>query len=305
MGWPLRMYEPSQIVFGTVRCLHGRLLLRPSSRTNDVLGGVLARAVRQFGVELFAFSFASNHLHLLVRAPRGNLPQFMQYLLSNISKKIGALVNWRGSFWERRYSAEPVLDEGALLDRLRYIVSHGAKEGLVRTCEEWPGLSCLPDLQGRPPRQFSWFDWSQRWRARSGKGVPDRFDPRFVAEETLELRPLPLSRFSHPSAWRRFLKRTLNAVNRQARRAHPHVLGRDGVLAQDPHHRPQRPKRTRRPWCHAASAQLKAQFREQYLAFRAGFAEASARWRRGDLSAVFPDYAFRPFLRPRLPALVA
>jgi len=305
MGWPLRMYEPSQILFGTVRCLHGRLLLRPSARTNDVLGGVLARAVRKFGVELFAFAFASNHLHLLVRTPRGNLPQFMQYLLSNISKKVGALVDWRGSFWEHRYSAEPVLDEEALLARLRYIISHGAKEGLVRHCEEWPGLSCVPDLQGAPPRQFSWFDWSQRWQARSGKGVPDRFDQRFVAKETLELSPLPLSRFSRPSAWRRFLKRTLKAVNRQARREHPRVLGRTGVLAQDPHHRPERPKRSRRPWCHAASARLRAQFKEQYLAFRAAFSEASARWRGGDLSVVFPKYAYRPFLRPRGPALVS
>jgi REP element-mobilizing transposase RayT len=305
MGWPLRRNEPSQIVFATVRCLQGRLFLRPSPRTNDVLGGVLARAVRQFGVELFAFSFASNHLHLLVRAPRGNLPQFMQYLLSNISKKVGALVNWRGSFWERRYSAEPVLDEEALLDRLRYIVSHGVKEGLVRHCEEWPGLSCLPDLRGKPPRQFSWFDWSQRWKARSGSGVPGRFDPRFARKETLELRPLPVVRFSRRSAWRRFLKRVLEAVHEQGRRDHPRVLGRNGVLAQDPHHRPDRPKRTRRPWCHAASAQVRARFKEQYLAFRAAFSEASARWRLGDLSAIFPDYAFRPFLKPRVPALAA
>ena len=233
------------------------------------------------------------------------MPQFMQYLLSNISKKVGALVNWRGSFWERRYSAEPVLDEGALLDRLRYILSHGVKEGLVRRCEEWPGLSCLPDLQGKPHRQFNWFDWSQRWRVRSGKAVPGRFDLRFTTKETLEVSPLPLVRFSRQSAWRRFLKRALDAVHSQGRKDHPQVFGRTGVLAQDPHHRPERPKRSRRPWCHAASARLRAQFKEQYLAFRAAFSEASARWRRGDLSARFPEYAFRPFLRPRTPALVA
>ena len=305
MGWPLRMYEPSQIMFATVRCLQGRLFLSPSPRTNEVLGGVLARAVRYFGVELFAFAFPSNHLHLLLRAPRGNLPQFMQYLLSNISKKVGALVNWRGSFWERRYSAEPVLDEDAVLERLRYILSHGVKEGLVRSPDEWPGLSCLPDLQGRRPREFSWFDWTRRWQARSGSGVPDRFDPRFVTKETLELRPLPLARFSRPSAFRRFLKRALDAVNRQGRREHPRVLGRRGVLSQAPQHRPERPKRSRRPWCHAASAWVRAKYKEQYFAFRAKYAEASPRWRGGDLSAVFPPYAFRPFLRPVTPPALA
>lgn len=305
MGWPLRFYEPSQILFATVRCIQGRLLLSPSSRTNEVLGGVLARAVRQYGVELFAFSFASNHLHLLLRAPRGNMPRFMQYLLSNVSKKVGALVDWRGSFWERRYSAEPVLDEGAVLDRLRYILAHGVKEGLVRRCQEWPGLSCLPDLLGRPPRKFRWFGWSERWQARSGKGVPDRFDERFAAKETLELRPLPLSRFSRPSALRRFVGRLLEAVDQQGRRDHPHVLGRAGVLAQDPQHRPDRPKRSRRPWCHATSPRTRAMYKEQYLADRALHSEASARWRNGDFSVVFPAYAFRPFLGPGSPALSA
>jgi REP element-mobilizing transposase RayT len=101
------MLDPLKIYFVTVRCFQRRLLMRPSSGTNDVLGGVLARAAERNGVELFAFVFASNHVHLLVRAPRGNLPRFMQYLLTNISKKVGQLVRWKGRFWERRYSAEP------------------------------------------------------------------------------------------------------------------------------------------------------------------------------------------------------
>jgi REP element-mobilizing transposase RayT len=127
MAWPLRMYEPRGIYFVTARCFQGRLLLRPSRETNEVLGGVLARATRLAGVELFAFVFASNHLHLLVRAPQGNLPRFMQFLLANVSRKIGWLVGWRGAFWERRYSAEPVLDDEALFGRVRYILAHGVK----------------------------------------------------------------------------------------------------------------------------------------------------------------------------------
>jgi REP element-mobilizing transposase RayT len=305
MGWPLRRNDPSQIQFATVRCLQGRLFLSPSTRRNDVLGGVLARAVRRFGVELFAFTFASNHLHLLLRAPRGNLSQFMQYLLSNTSKKVGALMNWRGSFWERRYSAEPVLDEGAVLERVRYIVSHGVKEGLVRRCEEWPGLSCLPELFGRPARQFRWFDWSRRWTARSRARVPDRFDLRFATKETLELRPLPLTRFTRPAAWRRFLKRALEAIHSQGRRDHPRVLGPAGVLAQDPEHRPERPKRTRRPWCHASSAEVRARYMDEHLSFRAKFSVASPRWRNGDFSVAFPAYAFRPVVRPDVHAAPA
>jgi len=297
MGWPIRMYEPGRIYFVTIRCFQGRLLLRPSLQTNDVLGGVLARAVQRNAIELFAFAFASNHLHMLVRAPNGNVPEFMRYLLTNISKKVGRLVGWKGGFWERRYSAEPVLDEGALLSRVRYIISHGVKEGLVRRCTDWPGLNSLPELLGRPARSFRWFNWTRRWPSRSSNGVPARFDPRFAELEPLVITPLPLTRFARSSRWRRFVRRAVEAVERQARVAHSQVLGRRGVLAQDPQHRPERPKRTRRPWCHASTARLQREFMDLYCAFRSAFQAASIRWRRGDLLANFPPNAFRPFLR--------
>lgn len=305
MGWPLRHYKPSLIYFVTVRCFQGRLLLRPSDETNEVLGGVLARAVRWGGVELFAFSVASNHIHMLVRAPGSNLPEFMRYLLTNVSKKVGKLTGWRGSFWERRYSAEPVLDEQALLERVRYIVSHGVKEGLVRSWREWPGLNSVPEMLGRGTRIFNWFNWSRRWRSRSTIGATNHFDRQLAEQEVLPLTPLPLMRFTRKSVWRRFLRRALESIDTQGRRVHRHVLGRLGVLAQEPQHRPERPKRSRRPWCHTTSAKLRAEFIEGYRAFRAAFSVASARWRAGDLTARFPSFAFRPFLRPNLQASLA
>lgn len=298
MGWPLRRFEPSLIYFVTVRCLQGRLLLRPSKETNELVGGVLSRAVRREDMELFVFSFASNHFHLLVRAPRGNLPEFMQYLLTNISKKVGRLVGWKGAFWERRYSAEPVLDEAALLERVQYVLSHGVKEGLVRTCGEWPGLNSLPEMRGGPARTFNWYNWTRRWLVRPSHGIAPHFDRSHAEAETLCLSRLPLKRLSEPARWRRFLERVLRAIERQGRREHPRVLGRLSVLHQHPQHRPERPKRSARPWCHASSRKLRLHFARSYREYRAAFAAASARWRAGDLSAIFPDYSYRPILRP-------
>jgi hypothetical protein len=57
----------------------------------------------------------------------------MQYLRANLSRKVGRLVDWSGGFWERRYSAEPVLDDEALVGRLRYVLAHGVKEGHAST----------------------------------------------------------------------------------------------------------------------------------------------------------------------------
>jgi len=140
MGWPLRMFQEEGLYFVTSRCFQGRLLLRPSAEVNEVVGGVLARAVQQSAgnVRLHAFTFASNHFHLLVWARGAALAGFMQYLRANLSRKVGRLVDWSGGFWERRYSAEPVLDDTALVGRLRYVLAHGVKEGLVERSAEWP-----------------------------------------------------------------------------------------------------------------------------------------------------------------------
>ena len=76
MGWPLRMFQEEGFYFVTSRCFQGRLLLRPSAEVNEVVGGVLARAVQQSAgnVRLHAFTFASNHFHLPGESAKGLVP---------------------------------------------------------------------------------------------------------------------------------------------------------------------------------------------------------------------------------------
>lgn len=300
MGWPLRMFDPLKIYFVTVRCFQRRLLMRPSSETNDVLGGVLARAAQRNEVELFAFVFASNHLHLLVRAPRGNLPRFMQFLLTNISKKVGRLVRWKGRFWERRYSAEPVLDEIALLGRVRYVISHGPKEGLVRTCEEWPGLSSLSMMLEGTSRRFRWFNWTRKARVPRPPKKPAPFAEKWAEHVTLALTALPLQTLQSPEAYRRFLRDAIRAIETEAARCHRRFLGRAGILRQNPLRRAKKKEPTPRPPCHTSFPALLREHLETFRAFVAAFRSASERWRRGEVDVVFPEGAYRPFVWPRL-----
>lgn len=298
MSRPLRMLDPSGIYLATVRCLHGRLFMRPSRETYEVLGGVLARAVRLHGIEIFAFNFASNHLHLIVRAPRGNLPQFMQYLLSNISKKVGALVKWRGAFWERRYSAQPLLDDVALLDKVRYVLAHGVKEGLVRRCSEWPGLSALPLMRDGQPRTFRWLNWTRRCRSAPLPKRGPRLDERWAELEELKLTTLPIQGFDRLSIVRQFLEDCVRAIEQDARLVYRTVMGVRRLCAQPPQRRPARPERSPTPWCHTTVRQLRDEFMQRYRSFATAFLEASAEWRQGNLGASFPIASVRPFLWP-------
>ena len=295
----VRMLQPAVIYFVTARCLQRRFLLRPSSETNEVLGGVLARALRLHDVELFVFHFMSNHVHLVVRAPRGNLPRFMQYLMTNISKKIGPLVGWSGAFWQRRYSAEPILDDEALLGRVRYVLAHGVKEGLVRTCLAWPGLSSLPLLLDGQPRTFRWFNWTRRASGNARRERRPRLDPRWAEAEELRLTNLPHPALKRPDPLRRFLRRAVLRIEEVASRRYRSVLGRTGILRQRPHAKAAPAQRKPRPLCHASIPGMLEAFLEQYRLFAEAFRTASARWRNGDHTAAFPEWAIKPFIWTR------
>jgi len=129
-------------------------------------------------VDIFAFVFTSNHFHIMLRAKEGQISNFMMYLESNIARKVGREVDWRGKFWERRFSAEPILDDQSLENRLAYIFAHGAKEGLVEKPQQWPGLTCFPELLGGLRRIFLWHDATAQYHARQRGDLRRRREPR-------------------------------------------------------------------------------------------------------------------------------
>jgi REP element-mobilizing transposase RayT len=297
------MFQEEGLYFVTSRCFQGRLLLRPSAEMNEVVGGVLARAVQQSAgtVRLHAFTFASNHFHLLVWARGAALASFMQYLRANLSKKVGRLVDWSGGFWERRYSAEPVLDDTALVGRLRYVLAHGVKEGLVERSAEWPGLTCLPQLLGPARRVFQWFNWTKRWSKRGSEdraGARGRFAEQWAEPVELEVVPLPCWKGLGEEERQRAVRALVEEVETEARARGKPVLGESAVRSQHPHTRPERLKRSPRPLGHASTLQALRELREQYRTFVAAFREAAARWGRGDFAAPFPPFSFPPRVVP-------
>jgi len=264
--------------------------MRPSAIVNDIIAGILARAITRFGVDVFAFTFASNHFHALLRSRSCRIPAFMQYLRSNISKKLGNLVDWRGKFWDRRYDAEPVLDDDALVGRLRYILAHGVKEGLVARAVDWPGLVCIPELLAHEPREFAWPGGNDAGSAAA-------------TTEVLQIAPLPCWE-NHSAEVRK--ERILGIMNdieivvRKERDGVP-VFGAQNVLAQDPYSKPQSIKRSPRPLCHASTKKARDEYAVKYREFADAYMKASAAYRSGTLDVEFPVFAHRPpWVVPRL-----
>jgi REP element-mobilizing transposase RayT len=284
----------------TCRTLQARLLLRPSAELNQIVPGILGRAQRLYGVQLFAYVFVSNHFHLLLRV--GNtrqLSRFMGYLNANLAKEVSRLTGWSGKVWERRYQAILVSDEeGALIGRFRYIVSHGVKEDLVPRLQEWPGIHCVHSLLGGEPLAGHWFDRTLEYAMRRRGETFDRF--QFATPETVHLSSLPCWAHLSPEAYRQRVAAMVTEIEEEAaaarQRAGKHSLGARAILAQHPHTRPEKCKKSPAPFVHAVSREMKKLLWEGYVWFVAEFRNAAEKLRVGNPGARFPAGSFPPAL---------
>ena len=294
----LRFVPPDCLVETTARTVHGRLLLRPSPRVRDLVLGIIGRAQRRTAMRVVGFVFLSNHCHFLLQ-PRSarQLAEFMGYVLSNVAREIGRLHGWRDKFWARRYAAIVVSEEeAAQVDRLRYLLSHGVKEGFVAAPQEWPGPHCVAAMLTGEELEGTWYDRTAEFLARR-MGLQFA-ESDFAVHETVSLSPLPCWE-ARPATGRQEAVASLveeivriNRGNRMGRSP----LGREAVMRQHPHQRPRHCKRRIAPAFHAATRAARRRWQMAYRAFVAAFRHAATRLRAGHLGVLFPAGCFPPAL---------
>ncbi len=288
--------EGGALVEVTCRTIHGRLLMLPSQQLDEIVVGILARAQSTFRVHCFL----GNHYHLLLDVDSAQqLAKFMGYVNSNLARELGRLADWRDKFWSRRYQAILVsAEESAQTERLKYVLSHGPKEGLVERPGEWPGLHVAKDLAEGRPVQGYWFDRTQEYAARRRRVTFDRL--HFATRETLILSPLPCWKGLSEAAWRHCAAAIVAEIEAefaaQCARTGNQPLGVSAVLGQHPHDRPQRSKKSPAPFVHAASHEIRRELYEAYRWFVAAYRTAADTLRAGDRTASFPAGSFPPAL---------
>jgi REP element-mobilizing transposase RayT len=286
----------------TVRTVQGRFLLKPTPGFREIVIGALARAQSHYPVQIHALACLSNHLHLLLSpASVHALSDFMRYFNTNLSKEAARLHDWSGPLIQRRYQSIPVSDEEEVqIARLRYILEQGCKENLVAKPGGWPGAHCAQALTEGKTLAGLWFDRSAEYEARrQGK----RFQPEeFATRYQIRLAPLPCWEDLPPLTVQAYVAEIVDQIAAETRQRHRYEgsrpLGRRAILKQHPHASPKCSKKSPAPPFHAASRQIRQQWRQAYAAFVASFHEAAQRLRQGDLTVRFPPGSFPP---PRPP----
>jgi REP element-mobilizing transposase RayT len=293
----------------TCRTIQSRFLLRPGPLLNEIILGALARAKRRYGIELSAFIFLSNHLHILAwAADSEQLSRFMGYFLSKLAREVCRLTGWRDKVFARRFQAIPISEEEtAQVERLLYVLANGCKENLVARPQDWPGVHCIEALLTGKPLKGTWFNRTREFAARN-RG--ESFGPReYAEEESLELDPLPcwqhLTEAQYRSQMARLVEKITHETAARLQQSGIQPLGREAILAQHPLGQPEKTKRSYAPRAHAFRRAVRRAMYETYAAFVAAFREAAQKWRSGDRMAKFPEGSFPPglpFVRGGLPA---
>lgn len=292
--------DPGMLVEITCRTIQSRFLLRPGKQVNEIFVGCLAKAQELFPVTLHGAVVMSSHYHLLVSpADSEQLSSFMRHFNTNLSKEIGRLQDWRGTIFNRRYRAVPVSEEAeAQISRLRYLLSHGAKEGLVLTPAGWPGVNSVEALTAGLPLKGAWFDRTQEYVARQRGETPG---PRaFATAMEVDLQPLPCWDHLGEVAVRARVKQLVTEIEQETLRMHAEngtePSGARAARKAHPHYQPNQSKRSPAPRFHAWRRKTRRKLENAYSDFLAAYRDAAQQLREGNLAAFFPEGCFPPAL---------
>jgi REP element-mobilizing transposase RayT len=297
----LRHFPPGSLVEVTTRTVQGRPLMVPSPLLNQIIVGVLGRAQNRYPVRIHSYAFTSTHYHLIVTVDDARqLAQFMGYLNSKLGREIGRLTGWKDKIWSRRYQAILISnEEEAQVGRMKYVLSHGAKENLVASPQDWPGVHCVhPLLAGEWTVQGTWYDRRREYALRrSGK---DFTLDDYTSRETLTITPLPCWKNLSPERYRERIDSLVREILFESERVRTQTgiqpLGAEAVCRQNPETRPRKLKKSAAPLFHAYRKKVRQQLYETYALFVAAFREAAERLRAGSKAYLFPVGSFPPGL---------
>lgn len=279
------LIPPHCAVEVTFRIMHQRFLLRPDDTTNEIIRACFGRAYQRYpGLQLYVSNFLSNHGTLLVTPESASmLSAFMRDFKSALGRQLNDRYGGEGTVWERRYRAIPVLDTAALEDRFRYILTQGTKEDLVWNARHWPGVTSIPTLLYGRPMIGRWRDREteyerKRQRTRKIKRAAARgreldlpeVEPHWIEYEITHV-PLPHWGSLNPRERQRRVSRILEEDARETKRRHTRAgttpLGVAAILRTNPFARPETPKHSPAPICHASAPEAHKAFRKAARAY--------------------------------------
>ena len=158
MTRPLRLEFPGAVYHLTARGdRRDDIFLDDADRQTFL--DLLAKEIRQQRWRLYAYCLMSNHYHLLIETPEGNLVAGMRRLNGVYTQAFNRRHGRVGHVLQGRYKSIVVDKDAYLLELARYIVLNPLRANMVKRVEDWP-WSSYPATAGKT-QAANWLeaDW--------------------------------------------------------------------------------------------------------------------------------------------------
>lgn len=136
MSRPLRLEFPHALYHITARG-DRREAIYDDDLDRRLFLDILADTVADFNWLVHAYCLMSNHYHLLVETPDGNLSAGMRQLNGVYTQRSNRKHGRVGHVFQGRYKAILVDRDNYLLEVARYVVLNPVRAGMVRLAQDW------------------------------------------------------------------------------------------------------------------------------------------------------------------------
>ena len=199
----------------------------------------------------------------------------MCFFKGNLARELGYIHDWHGTYWQKRYSSEEILDEAGLQDIFKYITQNTVKEGLVNHPKDWKGLHGYHQLVMGKKVSGPWIDRTGYYysvKRREGKRIDD-----YTKEYFIKLSPPPLWSHLSKAEYKQMCIKLCAEANKEAmlHRKSKVPLGMKKVLSESVR-KPRFTKRGKRPLCRTKCIKTLKAYQKMYFVFKARFQEVSA-----------------------------
>jgi len=219
MARPLRIEFPGAVYHVTSRG-NGREDIYLSDADREIFLKVLSHVVERFGWVCHAWCLMTNHYHLMIETPKGNLSKGMRQLNGVYTQRFNRSHGRVGHVFQGRYKAILIEKEAHLLELCRYIVRNPVAAGMVKLPEDWPwssyqstaGLEHVPD--------FGYIDWILEQFSGSNVRYQEYIDQ--ALEKDAPLQPAKGSHVLGSKVFRQNTQKKINA-NSETPRLQRHI----------------------------------------------------------------------------------
>jgi putative transposase len=158
MARPLRIEYPGAVYHVTTRG-NARADIFENDTDRNLFCTVLGQVVKRFNWLCHAYCLMSNHYHLLIETPDGNLSAGMRQLNGIYTQAFNRKHCKDGHLFKGRFKGVLVEKESHLLELCRYVVLNPVRACMVKAPGEYEWSSYLPTLGKRQKLDLLTTEW--------------------------------------------------------------------------------------------------------------------------------------------------